>query len=142
MARLAVITDLDYITERAATIGQLYSERWARELLTDKRCIVAVEPPTGYFWVQLSQDPTVVLAGFDIAEDDAQLIRLYKCALTEALKRWPQAAYLESHINPAWCQVAAPYRAGTIAKMVVVGTDLSGSQVYRVSRANVAKALK
>jgi hypothetical protein len=141
--RLATVADIAYIIERAATIGQRYSPEWAQELLTDKRYVVAVEPPSGYFWVQLSPtDPKLVVAGYAIADSDAQVKSLYMAALAEALKRWPAATTLESRIQPTSCQAEAVPRATVIAKMTLVTTEGDGTRVYRVSRANLVKVLK
>jgi len=141
-ARLAKPGDEAYIIERAFTIGQLYSPEWAAEIAKSPNIIAVVDPPTGFFWVQLSRDPTVVSAGFDIAQDDAQVKALYKVALAEALGRWPQAVTLESRIRPDWCQPAAISRASIIAKMSLASTEADGTLVYRISRASLIKALK
>jgi hypothetical protein len=142
-ARLATLDDLAYVISIAATIGQRYSPEWAKELLTDKRYVVVVDPPTGYFFVACdTPDETLVRAGFDIAASDAQLKALYKAALAEALVRWPQATVLESRIRPDSCQAGAISRATTIAKMSLVSTEPDGTRVYRITKANLVKALK
>ena len=129
-ARLATEKDTDYIIARAATIRQLYSPEWAKEIVTSPNIIAVVDPPTGMFWAQLTDDPTVVLACITVAADAAQATALYKAAIAEALVRWPKLKTLRAQANPAWCTAPTVDWITSVAKMPTTGITADGSVVY------------
>jgi len=116
-ARLATAADLPDINKHLHLRGQVWAPEALKELL-DTRHIAVVDPPAGFFWATLDEsDRTLVHAGITFAKDDAQTRDLYKAALLEARKKWPEAATLKVSLDPARCQAQAYRGATEIARM-------------------------
>jgi len=138
-ARLANLSDVDYIRRKLLSRGQNYADSAIQKMATSPRFLTVVAPPTGLFWLcQDEADLTLLHAGLTFSSGPAQTIEMLRLML--ALNPWPNWKLCRVQADPAVCSADAQQAITDVAKMSVVG-QVGKAKVYEITKATLLKNL-
>jgi hypothetical protein len=103
--RLATPDDKDFIIERARANGQLWSDSWAEELLTEPHYIVIIDEE-GVFYLDYDEKTRNAHCGLHVGFEKGDQVRymaLWKFAFKVGTAKWPDWRTADMLTHPTAC---------------------------------------